>query len=88
MNPNVLPFSSIYPLAFWLGAVLRLLATCQFQAFLGSGAFVESARCYCFEGVASLSWRSAFSWAARVLPLRALCFDVQVYLFVAADRSH
>ncbi|MFC4474226.1 DUF1010 domain-containing protein [Comamonas denitrificans] len=48
---------------------LRLLALCQFQAFLASSAFTASVSSYHFRSVMPPRWRSAFSQFAPVAKL-------------------
>ena len=60
------PFSQVSPLGFWRCAGLRLSALRRFQAFFASSACAVSAISYHSCSVASLPWRSAFSWAAHV----------------------
>ncbi|WP_453934284.1 DUF1010 domain-containing protein [Acidovorax temperans] len=60
------PISKVSPLGFWRCAGLRLSALRRFQAFLASSACAVSATSYHSCSVASLPWRSAFSWAAPV----------------------
>ena len=60
------PFSQVSPLRFRRCAGLRLSALRRFQAFLASSACAVSAPSYHSCSVASLPWRSAFSWAAHV----------------------
>ena len=60
------PLSKVSPLGFWRCAGLRLRSLGRFQAFWASGACVASAASYHSCSVASLPWRSAFSWAAHV----------------------
>ena len=60
------PISKVSPLGFWRCAGLRLSALRKFQAFLASSACAVSATSYHSCSVASLPWRSAFSWAAHV----------------------
>ena len=60
------PISKVSPLGFWRCAGLRLSALRKFQAFLASSACAVSATSYHSCSVASLPWRSAFSWAAPV----------------------
>ena len=60
------PISKVSPLGFWRCAGLRLSALRRFQAFFASSACAVSATSYHSCSVASLPWRSAFSWAAHV----------------------
>ena len=60
------PFSKVSLWWFWRSAGLRLRLLGRFQAFWASGACVASAASYHSCSVASLPWRSAFSWAAPV----------------------
>ena len=60
------PISKVSPLGFWRCAGLRLSALRRFQAFFASSACAVSATSYHSCSVASLPWRSAFSWAASV----------------------
>ena len=60
------PFSQVSPLRFRRCAGLRLSALRRFQAFFASSACAVSAISYHSCSVASLPWRSAFSWAAPV----------------------
>ena len=61
INSQGLPFSKVFPLGFLRCAGLRLLALCQFMAFLASSHFSVSASSYCFRSAAQPWWRSAFS---------------------------
>ena len=69
-------FASVYSLGVWLCAGLRLQAVCLFKVFLAVGAYLESARSYCFASIAQLGWCGAFSGVLRVgkLVFRALAF--------------
>ena len=60
------PFSQVSPLRFRRCAGLRLHSPRKFQAFLASSPCSASAASYHSCSVASLPWRSAFSWAASV----------------------
>ena len=60
------PISKVSPLGFWRCAGLRLSALRRFQAFFASSACAVSATSYHSCSVASLPWRSAFSWAASI----------------------
>ena len=64
INSSALPFSKVSPWGFWRCAGLRLSALRKFQAFLASSACAVSATSYHSCSVASLPWRSAFSWVA------------------------
>ncbi len=67
---RVLPFSKVFPLGFRLHAGLRLLAWCQFPAFLASSSCQSSATSYHSCSAAPLPWRSVFSWVACVFKSR------------------
>ena len=60
------PISKASPLGFWRSARLRLHSLRWLQAFLACSDCVASAASYHSCSVASLPWRSAFSWAASV----------------------
>ena len=60
------PISKASPLGFWRSAGLRLHSLRWLQAFLACSDCVASAASYHSCSVASLPWRSAFSWAAPV----------------------
>ena len=66
IHSSASPFSKVSPWEFWRLAGLRLRSLGRFQAFWASGACVASAASYHSCSVASLPWRSAFSWAAHV----------------------
>ena len=67
---RVLSFSKVSALRFRPLAGLRLLAWCQFQAFLASSACQSSASSYHSCSASPLPWRSAFSWVACVFKSR------------------
>ncbi|QJY34699.1 DUF1010 domain-containing protein [Diaphorobacter sp. JS3050] len=67
---RVLPFSKVSALGFRPLAGLRLLAWCQFQAFLATSACQSSASSYHSCSASPLPWRSAFSWVACVFKSR------------------
>ena len=60
------PISKASPLGFWRSAGLRLHSLRWLQALLACSDCVASAASYHSCSVASLPWRSAFSWAAPV----------------------
>ena len=66
IHSSASPLSKVSPLGFWRCAGLRLSALRRFQAFFASSACAVSAISYHSCSVASLPWRSAFSWAAPV----------------------
>ena len=70
INSRVLPCSKVSALGFRPLAGLRLLAWCQFQAFLASSACQSSATSYHSCSAAPLPWRNVFSWVACVFKSR------------------
>ena len=66
IHSSASPISKVSPLGFWRCAGLRLHSLRRFQVFLASSACAVSATSYHSCSVASLPWRSAFSWATHV----------------------
>lgn len=67
ITSSATPFSCVHSRGFRRLAGLRLHAPRRFQAFLASGACVESATSYFFCSIAPLPWRSAFSQLAHLV---------------------